>query len=161
MQILLTRWLVRSLRKLGKVKPFESMRVVLEEMKLASCEISGESYAIFDLDDDILGVVELMQNGFRVKPDSSRVEEALNLLQEMANDGFHLDQFTNNTLVNGLCRTGHVKHALEVMDAMLQEGFDVNIFVYISLISGLVKLRSVEFRDQMVSSAPKYSHITL
>ncbi|KAF3457777.1 hypothetical protein FNV43_RR02436 [Rhamnella rubrinervis] len=59
-------------------------------------------------------------------------------------EGISPDWFRYTTLVNGLCKAGHVKHALEIMDVMLQEGFDPDTFTCNSLIFGLRKLGEVK-----------------
>ncbi|KAM2954371.1 hypothetical protein FF1_032659 [Malus domestica] len=153
------------LRKLGRVGSFESMRSILDEMKLVGCSISSgtffifiQSYAAFDLYDEILGVVEMMEGQFGgIKPDVStfnilikalcrahQIRPALLLMDEMSNQGLHPDEKTFTTLMQGYIEKGDMNEALKMRDQMVAHGcLSTNVTVNV-LVNGFCKEGRVE-----------------
>jgi len=75
------------LHKLGKVGSFDSMMSVLKEMKSSGCVVDRgtffifiESYANFQLYEEISGVLQVMEDEFGLKPDTHFYNFLLNVL---------------------------------------------------------------------------------
>ncbi|KAK7854160.1 pentatricopeptide repeat-containing protein [Quercus suber] len=147
------------LRKLGKVGSFESMRSVLEEMKLAGCEISTGtflifimSYAEFELYDEIVGVVEMMENEFGLKPDTHFCNFLLNVLVDgnklklvetmhssMVSRGIKPDVSTFNVLIKALCKAHQIRPAILMMEEMPNYGLSPDEKTFTTLMQGYIE----------------------
>nr|POE80291.1 pentatricopeptide repeat-containing protein, chloroplastic [Quercus suber] len=173
------------LRKLGKVGSFESMRSVLEEMKLAGCEISTGtflifimSYAEFELYDEIVGVVEMMENEFGLKPDTHFCNFLLNVLVDgnklklvetmhssMVSRGIKPDVSTFNVLIKALCKAHQIRPAILMMEEMPNYGLSPDEKTFTTLMQGYIEEGNISgalrIREQMVEVGCPCTSVTV
>ncbi|KAK6231461.1 hypothetical protein SCA6_001534 [Theobroma cacao] len=185
------------LTRLGKHGSFDSMKHILQQMKLSGCELRRgtflilvESYADFDLYDEILDVVELMESEFGLKSDTHFYNFLLNVLVDgnklklveaahngMVSRGVKPDVSTFNILIKALCNAHQIRPAILMMEEMpsyglspdektfttIMQGF-IDEVTYNTLIDGLCKSRRVEeaaqLMDQMLMEGLKPDKFT-
>nr|GLL25803.1 pentatricopeptide repeat-containing protein At3g53700, chloroplastic-like [Ipomoea trifida] len=158
------------LRKLGKAGSFGAMRRVLDDMKESKVEIGEgtffifiERYAMFELYDEAIGVLDVMGHEFGVKPgifsfnlllnvlvDGNKLKLVENVLSRMLSEGLNPDVSTYNILIKALCKEGDVKKAGNVMQTMTSNWCEPDVFTYGTLIQGLCKSGGVEVATRLL-----------
>nr|GMC80595.1 pentatricopeptide repeat-containing protein At3g53700, chloroplastic [Ipomoea batatas] len=176
------------LRKLGKAGSFDAMRRVLDGMKESKVEIGEgtfiiliESYAKFDLYDEAIGVLDVMEQEFDVKPGIFSYNNLLNVLVDgrkfnklevvedvlsrMLSEGLKPDVPTFNILIKALCKAHQIRAAILMMEDMPQHGLSPNEKTFTTGFcnSGKVEvatrlLRSIEMKG-MVQTPQSYTPI--
>ncbi|OMO97150.1 hypothetical protein COLO4_14849 [Corchorus olitorius] len=175
------------LTKLGKLGSFDSMKHVLQQMKLSGCEIRRGNLdgalrmreqmveADCPVTNVTVNVLEMKNKG--CQPDEftynmlidnlclrGKLEEALALLKDMESSGCARNVITYNTLIDGFCKNKRIQEAEEIFDEMEIQGVSRNLVTYNTLIDGLCKSRRVEdaaqLMDQMIMEGLKPNKFT-
>ncbi|KAI3474074.1 hypothetical protein Pfo_028862 [Paulownia fortunei] len=156
------------IRKLGNVGSFDSVRQVLDDMKHSEVEIVEgtffiliDSYAKFELYDEAVDVLHVMEIEFGVRPGTHTYNFLLNVLvdgnklilvesvhSKMLDDGVKPDVSTFNILIKALCKAHQIRPAILLMEEMPNYGF--------SNLGGALRVR-----EQMVAAQCPWSNVTI
>ncbi|XP_016200094.2 pentatricopeptide repeat-containing protein At1g62680, mitochondrial-like [Arachis ipaensis] len=75
---------------------------------------------------------------------SGKVEKALHFHDRvLLAHGFHFDQVTYGTLINGFCKTGHTSAAIQALRKIPRYGIAPDVFMYNAIIDSLCKVTLV------------------
>ncbi|KAJ0088167.1 hypothetical protein Patl1_31900 [Pistacia atlantica] len=173
------------LSKLGKVGSFDSMTRILEEIKASGCQINPgtflifiESYAKFDLYDEILGVTPLMQQEFGLVPDTHFYNFLLNVLvdgnklklvetahSDMTSRGIKPDVSTFNILIKALCRAHQIRPAMLMMEEMPGYGLAPDEKTFTTLMQGFIEEGNINaalrIKEHMVETGCQVTNVTV
>ncbi|KAJ0027962.1 hypothetical protein Pint_35451 [Pistacia integerrima] len=173
------------LSKLGKVGSFDSMTRILEEIKASGCQINPgtflifiESYAKFDLYDEILRVTPLMQQEFGLVPDTHFYNFLLNVLvdgnklklvetahSDMNSRGIKPDVSTFNILIKALCRAHQIRPAMLMMEEMPGYGLAPDEKTFTTLMQGFIEEGNINaalrIKEHMVETGCPVTNVTV
>ncbi|KAK6290416.1 hypothetical protein POUND7_001957 [Theobroma cacao] len=173
------------LTRLGKHGSFDSMKHILQQMKLSGCELRRgtflilvESYADFDLYDEILDVVELMESEFGLKSDTHFYNFLLNVLVDgnklklveaahngMVSRGVKPDVSTFNILIKALCNAHQIRPAILMMEEMPSYGLSPDEKTFTTIMQGFIDEGNLDgalrIREQMVEAGQQVTNVTV
>ncbi|KAE9455623.1 hypothetical protein C3L33_12472, partial [Rhododendron williamsianum] len=132
------------IRKLGHLGSFDSMKRILKDMRVSNCRpdegtflIFIESYAKRDLYDDAIGVLDMMEHEFGLKPGRYTFNFLLNVLVDgnklklvasvhsmMFARGVEPDVSTFNIVIKALCNSHQIRHAILMIEDLSNYGND-------------------------------------
>lgn len=162
------------LLRLGRSGSFDDMKKILEDMKSSRCEMGTstfliliESYAQFELQDEILSVVDWMIDEFGLKPDTHFYNRMLNLLVDgnslklveishakMSVWGIKPDVSTFNVLIKALCRAHQLRPAILMLEDMPSYGLVPDEKTFTTVMQGYIEEGDLDgalrIREQMV-----------
>ncbi|KAG5553884.1 hypothetical protein RHGRI_011675 [Rhododendron griersonianum] len=147
------------IRKLGHVGSLDSMKQILEDMRVSNCrptegtfQIFIENYAKRGLYDEAIGVLDTMEQAFGLKPGPYTYNFLLNVLVDgekfklvksvesmMFNKGVEPGVPTFNILIKALwlCLTKNHDLAIDLLHGMKNQGCRPNEHIFNILINGL------------------------
>nr|GLL25806.1 pentatricopeptide repeat-containing protein At3g53700, chloroplastic-like [Ipomoea trifida] len=173
------------LRKLGKAGSFDAMRRVLDDMKNSRVEIGEgaffiliESYAKFELYGEAIGVLDVMEQEFDVKPGTFSYNLLLNILVDgnklklvedvhsrMLSEGLKPDVSTFNILIKALCKAHQIRAAILMIEDMPRHGLSPDEKTFNTLMHCYIEGGDLEgalrIRDQMVAANCPPTSITV
>ncbi|CAE6076148.1 unnamed protein product [Arabidopsis arenosa] len=173
------------LLRLGRSGSFDDMRKILEDMKNSGCEMGTspfliliESYAQFELQDEILGVVHWMIDEFGLKPDTHFYNRMLNLLVDgnnlklveiahakMSVWGIKPDVSTFNVLIKALCRAHQLRPAILMLEDMPSYGLVPDEKTFTTIMQGYIEEGDLDgalrIREQMVEFGCSWSNVSV
>ncbi|KAG6430441.1 hypothetical protein SASPL_108508 [Salvia splendens] len=173
------------LEKLGNVGSFDSIRKVLNHMKLSNIDvvepvffISIGSYAKFELYDEAISVLGVMEKEFRVRPGTHAYNFLMNVLVDgnklklvesvhlkMINSGVKPDISTFNILIKALCKAHQIRPAILLMEEMPMYGLAPDEKTFTTIMQGYIEEGNLEgalrVREQMVAAQCQWSNVTI
>ncbi|ERM98599.1 hypothetical protein AMTR_s00109p00063250 [Amborella trichopoda] len=85
-------------------------------------------------------VIDALVNNINSQASTVRkIEEAINLLQAMYQDGVEPNIITYNSLLNGLCKDGKIEEAIKLFELMYQGSMEPDVIIYNALLNGLCR----------------------
>lgn len=173
------------LKKLGQVGSIDSIRGVLDDMKKSSCKVAEdtffiliESFAKFNLYDEAICVLFIMEEEFGVKPGTHTFNFLLNVLVDgnklklvedvhslMSSKRVKKDVSTFNILIKALCKAHQMRPAILMMEDMPTHGLTPDEKTYTTLMHGFIEEGNLDgalrIKEQMGLAQCEFTNISV
>ncbi|KAG5553880.1 hypothetical protein RHGRI_011671 [Rhododendron griersonianum] len=173
------------IRKLGHLGSFDSMKRILKDMRVSNCRpdegtflIFIESYAKRDLYDDAIGVLDMMEHEFGLKPGRYTYNFLLNVLVDgnklklvasvhsmMFTRGVEPDVSTFNIVIKALCNSHQIRHAILMIEDLSNYGLEPDEITYTTIMQGYIEEGNLETAiriwEEMIAAQCPLSKVTV